>query len=204
MNVELTLLKEHSKNQSMKIVKWVGDDPARFAELMRCFMDKNALLVQRAAMPVGYAGIEHPELLGPWHAKLIAYLEKDGTHPAVRRNILRIYQFTAVPKRLQGKLVNLCFHFLTSNSEPVAIKAFSMTILKEIAIENPDLKNELISVVEQMLPYASAGITSRAKCLLLDDVLHLRFILVHFYQLNVKHQPGVWRNNTRNALWTIT
>jgi hypothetical protein len=168
MNLRNEILREHSKRQAEKLVKWVGDDPARFAELMRLFLTDEALVVQRAAWVVGNSGIDHPELLTPWNSKLIEYLKKPGTHPAVRRNIVRVYQFVPVPKRLQGKLVDICFRLLTSKDEPIAVKAFSMTILKHIALENPDLKSELILVVEEMLPYASAGIRARARCLFRD------------------------------------
>ena len=84
-------------------------------------------------------------------------------HNAVPRNILRILQFVDIPRPLQGIVTNICFDFLISKEIPVAIKAFSMTVLANIAQKEPDLKNEIISTIQIMLPYGSAGIQSRGR-----------------------------------------
>lgn len=165
MNLLNEILKEHSKKQTTKVVKWVGEDAKRFEELMNLFLKEGGVVTQRASAMVGYCGVEQSQLLKPWNKKLLDYMEVQGTHPAVRRNILRIYQFVPVPAKFQGRLVDTCFRFLTSKDEPIAVKAFAMTILKKIAKENPDLKQEVKMVVEELLPYASPGIKARAKCL---------------------------------------
>jgi hypothetical protein len=38
-----------------------------------------------------------------------------------------------------------------------------MTVLANIAKTNPDLKRELIMILEDILPYGSAGLISRAR-----------------------------------------
>jgi hypothetical protein len=38
MNIREALLEVHSKAQSTKIADFVGDDPKRFAELMKCLL----------------------------------------------------------------------------------------------------------------------------------------------------------------------
>ncbi|MBI3511307.1 MAG: hypothetical protein HY064_11630 [Bacteroidetes bacterium] len=54
MNLRKTILEEHSKNQTMKIVKWVGNDRERFSELMKIFLRYEYRLTQRAGWPMSY------------------------------------------------------------------------------------------------------------------------------------------------------
>lgn len=76
---------------------------------------------------------------------------------------LRLLQYISIPLSLQGKTINLCFDFLNNPKEPIAVRVFAMTVLGNLAKENADLKNEIIMVIEDQLPYGSAGFLSRGK-----------------------------------------
>jgi hypothetical protein len=113
-------------------------------------------------MAVSNCGIADPALVKPYLKKMAEYLKKPA-HVAVRRNILRVLQFTEIPKSLQGVLVDACFKFLLAKDETIAVKAFSMTVLANIAKKNPDLKNELKIVIEEVLPFSGPGVRARGK-----------------------------------------
>jgi hypothetical protein len=49
MNLRQEILREHSKKQADKIVKWVGASQDRFDELVRLFLNSEYRVVQRAA-----------------------------------------------------------------------------------------------------------------------------------------------------------
>ncbi len=159
-DLEKEILKEHSKRQTMKITRWVGGDEKRFSQLMHLFFQDNRTVVQRSAWIISTCADNHPSLITPWLKKLIQKIKVPGVHNAVPRNILRILQFVDIPRSLQGDVANICFDFLSSKDTPIAIKAFSMYVLANIADHEPDLKKELRIVVEQMLPYGSGGIIS--------------------------------------------
>lgn len=98
------------------------------------------------------------------HLKVILnYLKKPGIHDAVKRNTMRLLQFIDIPKRYQGQVAGICFGYLQDAKEPVAIKAFSMTVLASIARQNPDLRQELAIVIEDQLPYGSPAFVSRGR-----------------------------------------
>jgi hypothetical protein len=158
-----TILKEHSKSNTEKIVKWIGKDKKRFAELVNLFLHDEYRVVQRAAWPLSNVAIEHIELVNPYLGKFIHQLSKPGLHPAVLRNILRLLQFVDVPKKYLGVLTNTCFELLMKSDSPIAIKVFSMTVLKNITEKEPELKRELKIVIEQLMKEGSAGIKSRGK-----------------------------------------
>jgi hypothetical protein len=89
-------------------------------------------------------------------------LDKQDAHVAVKRNIMRLLQDIEIPKQLYGTLTDKCFT-LMDPKETIAVRVFSMSVLASIAKQEPDLKRELRIVIEDQLPYASAGFLSRAK-----------------------------------------
>lgn len=163
MNLELEILKEHSKRQAVKISKWIGSDETRFAELMKLFLTGEYRVVQRSAWIVSLCAEKHPRLINPWMSKMVKRAAEPNVHDAVKRNVVRVLQFVDIPKKTQGPAANLCFDFLRSVDAPIAVKAFSMTVLANIAAEEPDLKREIALTVEEMLPYGSPGIRAHAK-----------------------------------------
>ena len=61
MDIRQSLLLEHSKPQTMKIVEFIGADEKHFAELMKIFFAGEYRLTQRAAWPLNYCAERHPE-----------------------------------------------------------------------------------------------------------------------------------------------
>lgn len=163
MNLVEEIHKEYTKNQKDKIVNYVGHDPKRFSELVDVFLQGPYLVTQRAAWPLSYCIEQYPDLLQPHFRKILAQLGKKNIHDSVKRNTLRMLQFVRVPKAWQGITTDLCLTFLANAREPVAIRVFAMTVLANITSEVPELKNELILLIEYHLPYASAGFISRGN-----------------------------------------
>ena len=97
---------------------------------------------------------------------LIKYLRKKGLHDAIKRNGLAILQAIAIPKKLYGPVTNICFEFLQNGKEPIAIKAYSMSILDEIGNDIPEIRYELKLIIQDLIPYESAGFKSRARRIL--------------------------------------
>ncbi|MBX2971385.1 MAG: hypothetical protein KF803_18610 [Cyclobacteriaceae bacterium] len=163
MNLEKEILKEHSKAQTLKIVRYVGNDPERFSELVSLFLKGPYRVTQRAAWPLSICVEHNPEIVKPHLKKLVMNLKQPALHNAVKRNTIRLLQFIEVPKSLHGEVATRCFDYLQDNQEAIAVRAFSMTVLANIAKTNPGLKRELIMILEDILPYGSAGLISRAR-----------------------------------------
>jgi hypothetical protein len=153
MDIEQALISEHSKRQTMNIVKFVGDDKTRFKELLHLFLNGEYRITQRAAWSLSLVSEQHPALIRPHLSKLIKKLNEPGLHPAIPRNILRIFQEIEIPEKLQGRLVDLCFKFITDAAQPVAVKAFSITVAARICGNYPELKKELLMVLEELNRY---------------------------------------------------
>lgn len=163
MDIRKILSKEHSKFQTLQIVDYVGVSKERFKQLINIYLAGPYRITQRAAWPLSYCVERHPELIVPHLKVVLDFLEKPGTHVAVRRNTIRLLQYIEIPRRFHARLINLCFAYLTSKKEPVAVKVFSMSVLAHLAKESPEIRKELKIIIEDQLPYGSAGFKSRAK-----------------------------------------
>jgi hypothetical protein len=163
MDIRKEVLKEHSMTYRDRIIAYVGSNKKRFADLIDVYLAGPYRVTQRASWPVSYCVQQHPELIGPHYKKLLDFVIKPGVHVAVRRNTMRLLQYVDIPKRLQGKVTAIAFNFLNDKKETVAVQVFAMTVLGNIARHEPHLANELRAIIEDRLPYASAGFRSRAS-----------------------------------------
>lgn len=165
MNLREELLKNHSKEVVVRIVRYVGKDKDRFAELMNLFLANTEVISQRAAWAVSYCVETHPGLVIPYLERMLDNLDQP-VHDSVKRNTIRTLQNIDIPKRFQGRVADICFHYLCNKDETIGTKVFSMTVLYNLSKEHPDLKNELRMAIEEQMPYASAGFKSRWRKIL--------------------------------------
>ena len=166
MDLQGEILKEHSKKQCDKIFRWVGKSQKRFDDLFHLFLTGQYRVIQRAAWPVSYCVIAHPEFIKHNFSKLIKNLHKDGLHNSVKRNTVRLLQYVEIPEKYQGEVLEICFNYISSPAEPVAVKAFSLTVLSNLAKLYPEILPELKLVIEEQLPHQTAAFKSRAKKIL--------------------------------------
>ena len=163
MNIRDALLEVHSKAQAEKIVDYVGDDPKKFAELMRLFLGPVYRITQRAGWPVSYCIERHPGLVKPYFSQLLKQLERVDVHVAVRRNVARLLQFVEIPKRYQGRVFDACYSLFDDPKEPVAVRVFAMTGAAQMAHNSPELMDELRLVAAKYPQASTAGFRARAR-----------------------------------------
>ena len=168
MKLREEILKEHSKAQCTKIVKWVGSNQQRFDELFYLFLNDEYRVVQRSAWPVSYCVDAYPVLIGKHWRQLMQHLKKSGLQDAVKRNSIRFMQQIELPEKHHGKIMDMCFNYLESPKESLAVKVFSMSVLGNLTKYYPEIKTELKLIIEDQLPHQSAGFKSRAKKILKD------------------------------------
>lgn len=153
MDIEKALAEEHSKAQTMRIVKYIGDDKIRFKKLIDIFLNGEYRMTQRASWPLSYAACAQPRLVTPYLGRLIKKLYEPDLHPALPRNILRIFEEIEIPAKHHGALVDICMRFIHDARMSVAIRAFSMTVAARICRQYPELKRELMLMFDEMRKY---------------------------------------------------
>jgi hypothetical protein len=68
-----------------------------------------------------------------------------------------------IPEIYRGEVMNICFNYLASPLEPVAVKAFSLTVLGNLAKYYPEIVPEIKLLIESQLSGQTAGFKSSAK-----------------------------------------
>ena len=166
MDILQLLQTEHSKKQTLRIVRYIGSDKDRFAVLIRLFFGKEYRITQRAAWPLSYCVRAHPELIRPYFKRLLDNLKRKDIPVAVVRNTVRLLQDVDIPKKFHGQVMSTCFDFIQSVETPVAVKAFSLTILSNLAGSYPEIRSELKLIIEEQWEHSTPAFRSRAKKIL--------------------------------------
>ncbi|HMK05536.1 MAG TPA: hypothetical protein VK489_15150 [Ferruginibacter sp.] len=71
-----------------------------------------------------------------------------------------------IPEKYHGEIMDICFKYLESPTEALAVKVFSMSVLGKLAKKYPEIMQELKLLIEDQLPRQTAGFRSRAKKIL--------------------------------------
>lgn len=167
MDLRNRILQENSRTHTLKIAAWAGSDPKHLAQLVELFLHDEYRVVQRAAWVLSYVAQQHPQLVEPHLPAMVRRMEDEGIPVAVKRNVTRVLQFLPIPPALHGPVMNKCFELLVNPEETIAVRAFSMTVLANLAKEYPDIRNEIRLVLEDQLQHQpSPGFASRAKKIL--------------------------------------
>jgi hypothetical protein len=166
MQLREMLLKEHSKAQCSKIVKWVGNSQQRFDQLLHLFLTGEYRVVQRAAWPVSYCVEAHPAFIKKHFAVLFKKWTDSTVHPSVKRNTVRLLQYVAIPKKYQGLVMDNCFRFIADVNEAIAVKAFSITVLENLSNVYPEIIPEIKTIIEERWPHETPAFHSRARLFL--------------------------------------
>lgn len=163
MDLRKQLSKEHSKENTALIVSYIENHPEMVDDLMNIFLNESYRLVQRSAWVVGDLGRAKPEWIKPFIPSMIEQLKSPDIHVAVKRNTMRYLQEVQLEEDIWGELLDISMKFLSKNDETVAVKVFSMTVAFNIIKHIPELKDELRIVIEDQLPYGTAGFKNRGQ-----------------------------------------
>ncbi|MBI2722641.1 MAG: hypothetical protein HYX39_10750 [Bacteroidetes bacterium] len=164
MDLKEAIRKEHSKLQTLRIINYVGKDREKFNELFDIFLNGESRLSQCAGWPLSEIAIVYPQFIQPKIGLLIQKLKITNQHPAIPRNILRIFQTLSIPEKNQSELIDICFKFIQDLKAPIAVRAFSITVACNICSQHPELINELVLLLQDLKQHPQPpAIISRIK-----------------------------------------
>lgn len=166
MNIRDEILADRSKANIVRIAKYVGNDSERFKILVKLFLYDEWRVNQRAIWVMVHCVETYPQLIYPYLEDLLENVQKPTACNAARRNTTKILSEIDIPEKYQGQALDICFHFLLSMQEQIAVKVFSMQVIFNISKNEPDLLRELAATIETQLTYGSAGFKARGKKIL--------------------------------------
>ena len=140
----------------------VGKSSAKFETLLDLTLFDKDPLSWRAAWILDGSDEQHPGLASPYLSKIIQNLPQLESKGALR-SLLRLLCRFEIQEEDQGLLIDLCFGYLVSEFYPVAVKVHAMQIVYNHALIYPELKEELITVIEDQVDNNTVGFLSRGR-----------------------------------------
>jgi hypothetical protein len=165
---------DSSRTNADLLVEKFEEDKSLFKTLIDVTYQDIYPLSMRSSRVIWLIAKKYPAFIESYLPELIKKLPLfriDG----VKRNIMSILIEVPLPDIDLGKLFDLCYTWLESEKEPVAIRGNSIIILFRISEKEPELKAELLELFESQLPCSSGGIKARIKDMinrLRKDVKH--------------------------------
>ena len=149
----------------LAIVDYIDNSQSRYDTAMQMMLNPDPQVHQKAAWVIQHSSERHPYLIKKHIRKVVLNLFKEDIHDSVKRASLRSLDLIEIPEKYWGETVEICFQLLQGH-DPTGVKMFAMCVLHSIAKKLPELNNELKLVLEEQLPYGTAGFKSRARKIL--------------------------------------
>ena len=145
--------------------KSAAADEELFDLLFRWIFSDDQRLAWRSCWIIDTASEDFPDLLADKIPVIVEGLLSTKSR-SLKRHFTRILCRYPVPEEYLGLIVNRSFELLAP-SEPIAVRVFALQLLFNITQTLPDLKGELISVIESLMDEGgSAGFINRSTKLL--------------------------------------
>ena len=105
----------------------------------------------------------HPEELLPFLDEIILTLKRESHH-GKKRQFLKLISLNTPGEQHHPFLMDYCMNAFTDGMEPVGIRVYALQILFNISEKEPDLKVELLAVIEhEMELHPSPGIRAKGR-----------------------------------------
>lgn len=140
----------------------VGESGEKFEVLLKLTLFEKDPLAWRAAWILDGSDEQHPGLALPFLSQIIQNLPQLESKGALR-SLLRLLCRFDIKEEDQGLLIDLCFGYMVSELYPVAVKVHAMQIIYNHTLIYPELKEELITVIEDQVDNNSVGFMSRGR-----------------------------------------
>lgn len=157
MTLEDLLKLEQSRKIVDQVINIACSNPESFEALWSLFAKIKEPSSRRALWAIDIM-TEHQLYLKERHLSFLIEKLPFFKHDGYKRHSLRMIERNNIPERLKGQLMDTCFKFLESSTEPVAVKMFSLKILSKIAEEEPLICRELIDIIEIQMEEATPGL----------------------------------------------
>ena len=108
---------------------------------------------------------QQPGLATTYLSKIIQALPALESKGSLR-SLLRMLCRYDIPEEKQGLLIDLCFSYLVSELYPLAVKVHAMQIVYNHVLIYPELKDELVTVLEDQMENNTVGFLARGRRLI--------------------------------------
>jgi hypothetical protein len=151
---------EHSKKNTNFIVQEIQAKNLDLKDVFKVIKKNETLFSQRAAWVISSLSDQNNYLLKPYYQELISLIDSKY-HDAVLRATFRILSTMKILEKDQGFVFETGINFLNDKHTAVAIKAWAIDVLMQIATPYPELQNEILLSIKPQLLNASSGLKGK-------------------------------------------
>lgn len=145
-----------------------AEHPEMVGKLLEYSFSDDRKLAFHASWTLSKVCDNFPDIIHPYLSGIIEALDKledESTQRSLLRSI-SLADLKIISDRHQGLLADHCFASLKSGFSSIAVKAYSMEILFQLARIYPELTNELAATINMLSGEGSAGIIAKGKIVL--------------------------------------
>lgn len=156
-----SLAKDRSDENRQKWTKHFIKEQVELIHLTE-LLDEEHPVGMRFTWLIGHLLAEAPKQVAP----IVSYCFKNRnqwTFPGIKRTIAKMLSLTGVPEEIEGLVVDELFKWTLDPKIKVAVKVHSIETLYNMVLKYPDLKEELLIVIEDQWDKNSVAFRARAK-----------------------------------------
>jgi hypothetical protein len=148
MDYKSEIMNIRSRRAIDGIVLTVYDNIQNFDTLFDLIFEPDKNLAWKTAWVCEKVVEKFPELLDISKTEKIILLLLSTNHDGLRRLLLSIIIKVQNADNIPVRLINVCFDWMISSKQPIAVQALSLKLLTNYCLFEPDLKPELIAYLE--------------------------------------------------------
>ena len=161
IDLEVKLKDCNSREKSHRLKSEFLIEKTSLDELYLLLKFRDPEFNHRASWVFNHIIEEKPILLEPYIDDLITWLPNSVS--STQRDTLRSVTKYGVPTKNEGVWIDICFNFILDPDQAVAVKVHAMEIAFKLTKKHPDLKNELLDVIDQFYEVSSYAFQARAR-----------------------------------------
>jgi hypothetical protein len=165
MDIRSLLLNLSSGVEKDLIIREVIGTRDLVGSLLELALHEKDPVAWRASWILDGSDEQEPGLAASYISKIVRALPALESKGSLR-SLLRMLCRYDIPEEEQGLLIDLSFSYLVSELYPLAVKVHAMQIIYNHVLLYPELKDELVTVLEDQMENNTVGFLSRGRRLI--------------------------------------
>ncbi len=148
------------------LAKQCDGDQKALMDLLQCIGDADSHIANRAAWTTSHLFDLSPKMFESKHHALLLSMLSNSVTGGIKRCIMQIWQTADLPDDLVPGIAEHALAYLENPKEDIAVRAFAISTLGNCMKTIPELKEEVLFLLEKEMPTASVAIHVRIKRLM--------------------------------------
>ncbi len=166
MYITQVLATGRSKAIVAEVLDYIGSDPDKLSELMSLVLGVDETLAINSSWVLYHALDVETLDFAPYVTDSIAPMMHPA-HPMIERGLLKMFwTVDRWPEERYSEIIDHMMSTIMDTKSMIAAQALSMEALWKHLQPYPELLDELMIVVEEGIPYGSAGYKAKARKIL--------------------------------------